>query len=276
MTGAHRVLPICYANRRHGSQPVLRSALLTILCALLLPVAAPAQPAACDAQLRAPTDHPYGYRLRNDRCEGVYVQEVGLATLLVASLTETYEDFDPRSGAGLRLSWSGPRDTEVWLRAHSLRRRFYYRMDALRPAGTTAYLWPTGLLAGLDLRRPELGVLAWVQHPLGGEERRVYLPLRIQQQAQPARSGRYQLVLVPGRELQEVFLWLAQVGEGGTLRPFIRAGEALAYGYYPADRGIAILLPPLAEPGIYYLELAAELASGAVITTTLHFYHDGG
>jgi hypothetical protein len=83
------------------------------------------------------------------------------------------------------------------------------------------------------------------------------------------------LVLVPGRELKEVFLSLATVQEGGEPRRFIRSGEALEYGYYPAGRGIGIQLPPLSEPGIYYVELAAELAGGGVITTTIHLYHGG-
>ena len=49
------------------------------LCAGLRPVA---QTTACDPLLEQPKTNPYGYRLRSDRCEGIYVQQVAGATLL--------------------------------------------------------------------------------------------------------------------------------------------------------------------------------------------------
>jgi hypothetical protein len=160
-----------------------------LLLALWVPASATSQQAGCDPTLRARADHPHGYRMRGDRCEGIYIQDVALATLLVASLTESYESFDPRRGGELHLAWSVPWPAAVQLRAYSLTRKLYYRMDTLQPAGRTTYLWPSGLLAALDITRPNLGVVAWMQHRFGDEYRPIYLPLQIRQAEEPAGAG---------------------------------------------------------------------------------------
>jgi hypothetical protein len=89
------------------------------------------------------------------------------------------------------------------------------------------------------------------------------------------RAGRYELLLVSGRELDEVFVHLARVRDDGTLMPAIRSGQALGYGYYPAGRGIPIPLSGLTTPGTYSVELGAELRGGGNVTEWLYFYHAG-
>jgi hypothetical protein len=243
------------------------------IVALTLAGTASAQTPTCDPDLPSSSTHPYGYRARGDRCEGVYIQEVGLATLLVSSLTESFEDFDPAHNQDLQLDWTGPRQGEVHIRAHGIGPRLYFRMDTTRAAGSASYRWPTGLLAGLGIRKPSLGVVAWTDQKLGPGTRRVYLPLRIRQRQEAARTGQYELRVVSGRELNEVFVHLARVRDDGTLMPAIRAGQALGYGYYPAGRGIPIPLSGLTTPGVYSVELGARLPGGENVTTWLYFYH---
>jgi hypothetical protein len=241
--------------------------------ALLLPVLASAQEHRCDPSLNAPAGHPYGYRLRGDRCEGIYVKEVGGTTLLVASLTESFEEHDLTSNHNLLVEWTAPEAGEVRLRTYSLRRKLYYRMDTVRPPGSTSYPWPLSMLAALNIPKRDIGVVGWTQYTVGKTERSVYVPLRISQQRQPLRSGHYQLVLLPSRELTEVFVTLAAVGADGDPAAFLQDGTALGYGFYPAERGITIPLANLQMPGIYYLELGATLQGGGVTTVALWFYH---
>jgi hypothetical protein len=229
----------------------------------------------CDPALAAPRDQPYGYRLRGDRCEGLYVEEVSLGTLLVASLTESYETFDPQKGGDLRLSWSPPGRLETRVRASGLQWRLYYRMDAVRPVGATSYVWPVGVLAGLNIQKADLGVVAWVQVKIAGEDKQVYVPLTIQQREPPVRSGRYRLSIVPGRELKELFLSLTTVNANGSLGRSIRSGEPLGFGYYPANHSTTIQLPSFVETGIYQVELAADLIGGGTATTIIYIYHRG-
>src|SRR5579863_1516285 len=66
---------------------------------------ASAQSSPCDPHLPQPAQDPYGYRLRGDRCEGVYIQEVSGAPLLVASWTESFADYDLTSRQQLAMEW---------------------------------------------------------------------------------------------------------------------------------------------------------------------------
>jgi hypothetical protein len=231
--------------------------------------------AHCDPLLPSSRDDPYGYRLREDRCEGIYIREVAGTTLLVASLIESLEDFNPAASQNLQLEWPALGDSSVRLRAQAFRHRLYYRMDSLRPAGNTSYTWSPNLLATFNLKKGELGVVARTQFKVGATNRDVYLPLRIRQQSKTSEGGNYQLVLLPGTELTEVYLNLAAVKSDGSLGNFLKKNQALGYGYYPAERKITITLPELKTRGIYYLGISATLSRGGSREERLWFYHRG-
>ncbi len=246
------------------------------------PVGAGAQE-PCDPRLVRPPGEPFGYGLRGDRCEGLYVREVaGSGGLLVASFTEPFEHFDfgpggsPGPGGSLHLEWTAPRNAEVRLRGFSLRRKLYYRMDTIRPPGTTTYVWSADVLASLKMRSQELAIVGWTSQALGGRTQEVYVPLRVGRQGPRPRSGRYLLVLLPGADLTEVFITLSTVGADGRAGAFLKRDEPLGYGYYPAERGITVPLPELKAPGIYQLQAGATLTRGGSAARSLLFYHPGG
>jgi hypothetical protein len=150
--------------------------LLIAFCAGSLAALLPAQNQPCDPQLKQASEDPNGYRSRGDRCEGVYFRGVGSTTLLIASLTESVEDFDVTTGKPLLIEWSAPEGAEVHIRARALRHRLYYQMDTVRPPGSGSYTWATSLLAKFNLRRNELSWLAWTSRAPGGAAQDVYVP----------------------------------------------------------------------------------------------------
>jgi hypothetical protein len=79
-----------------------------------------AQQNHCDPQLKQSSGASNGYRLRGDRCEGIYAKEVGSTTLLVASLVESVEDFNPASDRNLFVEWNAPGKADIRLRAQAL------------------------------------------------------------------------------------------------------------------------------------------------------------
>lgn len=245
---------------------------------LLLILAGP-MPAAdsehCDPHLESRADDPLGYRPRGDRCEGRYIQEVANTTLLVASFTESFEGYDLAVDHDLTVEWTPLGEEVVSLRAQALRPRLYYRMDARSSPGESFYHWPIHVLAGLDIASAELGVVGFNQQRVGNALREVHLPLRIRQQESAARSDAYRVVLLLGREFEEVYVSVARVGSDGEPADFLRDGERLGYGYYPAGRGTEFPISGLSEPGIYYLEIGAELEAGGTVSTAIWFHHPG-
>jgi hypothetical protein len=230
----------------------------------------------CDPALNEPNNDPYGYHLRGasrDRCEGIYMRDVAANPLLIASLTAWFEDFDPAAGADLTMEWRTPSDAGIRLRAYTLKHQVYYRMDSLRPAGSVSYVWQPGLLYTLDLRKKDLGLVAWTSHPVGKTKRDVYLPLRIRQRTAVGKFQGYQLLLLPGVELSEVFLSLAPVKSDGNPGTFLKTAQKLGYGYYPAEQSIPVTITEPKTPGIYYLKIGAKFRAGGSTTTEIWFYH---
>jgi hypothetical protein len=231
-----------------------------------------AAPSPCDPRLVQPGTDPNGYRLRGDRCEGVFVQPVaGSASLLVASFVETFAEFNPRTTSTLPLVWSPAQPSKpTLLRAYGLRRRQYYRMDAERPAGIRSYTWPATILGNLDLSRQFLGVLAWNEIDVGGQARRVYLPLAVG--ATPnAPGGSFELQLVAGTELTEVYLTLAAVSETGATRRTYWQRRRLGRSFYPAQQPITIPITGLEESGLHRLDIAVAQRDGGSANAEVWF-----
>jgi hypothetical protein len=264
-------------QRGSACRPCLMVVLLFLCLWLgegLLPALASAPKSPCDIALDQPAGNPYGYRLRGERCEGVYIQEVGSTTLLIASLTESFEDYVLASGKAVLIEWQQvPGHGGVRLRAQGLRRRLFYRMDAVRPSSSTSFTWPAEILTALEISRKDIGIVGSARLPVGQIERDVYVPLQIRQQRDPLRSGSYRLVLLPGVELTELFISLATVGADGRHHTALKDEEALGYGYYPAERPIEVAISNLKTPGIYHLEIGARLRAGGAFTVELWFYH---
>jgi hypothetical protein len=260
------------------SQPRLLSRALFLAIAGSLACTEPvlcAETQHCDPALKPPANDPYAYRLRGDRCEGIYIRDVAGSTLNIVALTESVENFSASTEADLQIEWSALPNAPVQLRAQALRPRLYYRMDSVRPAGTASYAWPPQLLRALKLGRNELGLLAWTARTIAGRARTLYLPLRVGQQKPLLRSTTYQLVLLPGVELDEVFVTLAPVTESGKREKPVIEDKPLERGYYPADKPLAIDLPALARQGLYEVEIGAQLRGSGVSATRLWLYGGG-
>ncbi len=228
----------------------------------------------CDPNLRQREQDSQGYRLRGDRCEGIYLQAVSGNSLLVASFTNSFEAFNPGSLDKLSLEWSSPANTPVRLRANALREKLYYQMDTTVAPGKAAYSWPGEVLNALHLSKPDIGVVGFIDYVVGGENRTIYLPLRIHEKARTPTHG-YELVLVPGSQLKEIFVSLAKVGPDGRPHTFLISDRPLRRGYYPAERGTLVEIPNPDSPGIYYLEIGATTMYGEPLTQQIWFYHDG-
>jgi len=244
------------------------------LLALALPSPSAGQAPTCDSMLLRHARGPQGYRLRGDRCEGIYVQQVAGTTLFVSSLTESFEEYDLTSGDPLKLRWSLPADSALRLQVRSVKRDVYYGMDTRRPRGSRSYEWPTSLLSSQRIRRRDIGVLGWTPYSLGSAQGSVYVPLRIGQRRPPAGQRRYDLVLFPSERLAEVFVTLIRLGASGEPVEFVRRNQPLRLGFYPAERPIVIRIDDLGPPGFYRAEITAILPdSAAVRVQPFWIYH---
>lgn len=236
---------------------------------------AAAQEGLCDPAIPLFEESDLGYRDRGDRCEGIYDKlEVSGSTLSVVSFTEGDVSYDPAE-APLEVTWPLGLDRPVRLRAKPLRPDLFYQMDTVQPATASSFVWPTDFLDTYEIR--EVAILGWAMVPLGGLELPVHLPLAIRQGEGTAEGGGYNLLVVPGVELSEIYVSIDHVDQGGKVDDTLLERHALEWGYYPADSGVSIPLPDLAEPGIYLVTLIAErLRDGIERPEQFWFYQPAG
>ena len=229
--------------------------------------------AACDSLVRTRATDPLHYRQRGDRCEGLYGQDVsGSSSLLVTSLVESFEAIDDTSSRPLLVEWTAPGKRAVTLRARSLKSGLFYRMDT-QPIAASAYRWPPDVLHALAITNADVGVTGTTDSIMGGVRREILVPLRIGHRSRPARAARYRMTVWPSVELSTVFLTVARAGANAQPVTYLQQDKDLAYGYYPAERGIDVRLPALAERGIYVVRIAATLKRGGSATSTVLLYH---
>jgi len=255
---------------------LLRSLLVV---AVMLPAGAAAfAQTHCDPALAQSTNHPYSYIQRGDRCEGVYIQAVGGTTLALLSFTASLGEIDIGSGRPLLLEWQAPpNDRDVQLRAQSMQRRLFYRMDTrIRPGGTR-YRWPTDGLAVVKLARGDLGLVGFTRMTIGGVEQEVLLPLSATQSTatRPGSAAAYTLLLRPAVGLSELYVSVAPLGPNDRAAHGIAPGRELGYGLYPADALIEVPIDAPRERGLYAVQLGARLRSGGSTTLQFVFYHAG-
>ena len=216
----------------------------------------------CDSnllQLAAPVN---GYRLRGDRCEGVYARQVAGTTLFLSSFTETCEKYDLTADDPLIIRWAAPADSGIQLRAETIKAGRYYRMDTRAAPRDSVYRWPNRILSSERLARSDLGVLGWTRITLGGRRRVAYVPLAVTQKSSPTACGPLQVAFSTETRLIEVLVSLAQLDSTGAEIRVIKKDEPLNRGFYPAGSPILISLrrADLAASGLYALKVSATLS----------------
>jgi hypothetical protein len=262
------------AGARIAAIPMKPRAALAAALALAA-VTASAQGDLCDPALKGKEDqrNPNAYRLRADRCEGIFIQEVAaVGNLLVASLTASMQGFTPDPAKPIDVEWKAPGPGKLSLRAYSLRPRFYYRMDTTLDAPSGVFHWQSGILATYALKASEVGLVGWTSYVVAGRTLDpVYVPVGVRETKSSAWPLSYRLVVVPPADLKKMYLTVSHLTPSGTLEKPLREGE-LGYGYYPANGAVKIDLANLPVTGTYLVQLAAERKDGADTVTKFWFY----
>lgn len=221
--------------------------------------------ADCDPGLPINEADNLAYHERGERCEGVFVKQLGGEVLRIAELAKALNDFTPDINTPWMISWPKVATSNVQLRAISLRERLYYRMDTVRAGDTPPFKWPTDVLAdpALNLSRSEIAISGWIYHTLrDGKEINLYLPIVVTPEA-TANTAKdvYNLIILPGFQLDQAYFTLRNYDDE-EIGPTIKNEEELLY--YPSDRPITIKLgpPDIAPSHEYYFTVSARITGG--------------
>ena len=223
---------------------------------VLLPASAAAACPRSDAL--APKDVRTQYRLRGDRCEGIYAKPVSTTSRprIVGFHRQAFPNtaFTTTPTTSLTLLVRKPA-SGVSIRAVSLRPRTYYAMDTDLPPGRSSYAWQTSILSSpqLALSADELGVVACDNLCLMQPATR-YFPVELAIPASRVRNSGYVLIFQSEASIERATLTL-QDAAGKTVVQRVLSSRYV--GSWPIPVGIG-----QPEPGSYRVRLAAEASDG--------------
>ncbi|HSS75481.1 MAG TPA: hypothetical protein VLV54_01935 [Thermoanaerobaculia bacterium] len=251
-----------------------------VVIVLLISICSPSRPAGaesfCDPNIPPSKPGATTYRMRGDRCEGIFAQQVSSPHLEIRSLVGSFPTFDPKKDSELVLVWKVPPGSkaDVQLRAFSFKPGTYYRMDTRVHADHSAFHWPTDLLDSEGLGRADLGLLAWTEsNEPEGTKTQVYLPLSTGTGAAKTKDG-YTVTFLPSTRLSEVHVKISRLGgQGGA--PAVVRDDKLIDDYYAPSEPKAFPTGKLGPAGFYRVILTALPKTGNPIVQDFELYHSG-
>ncbi len=173
----------------HGFLVSLKTLARPLLLLLFPFVSLRAQTPACDS-LRPVQGSQSQYKDRGNRCEGLYVADVGTLTLEILSLTQSDISFSLNPGEVLRVS--APASTaNLHLRAVAKPPKTYYRLDASLAPGATLN-WPVdAVLLPENIGSSRIGIFAFREEGT----QRIFVPVRVSSSAPSDRSASHPTLL---------------------------------------------------------------------------------
>jgi hypothetical protein len=205
-------------------------------------------------------DSQSGYQKRGDRCEGLYVANVGAHSLAAMSFSLGKIRFELNPSVQLQVSAPG-QTQPVNVRAMALPPKTYYRMDAALPAGATL-VWPVrDVLLRENLSDSRIGIFAWK----GPDGAKTLIPVRVVPQGAAVRPAAPFLTIEASFDAQKV-KWRSAPARNDGCQPFGPWQDAIQRPV-TASWPIAIDLKEL-PAGVHCLETAVQ-SGGSTTWETL-------
>jgi hypothetical protein len=201
-----------------------------------------------------------GYQQRGDRCEGLYVANVGAHSLTAKSFSFGKIRFDLEPAVVLQVSVPGQKEA-VNIRAVAIPPKTYYRMDAPLAAGKTMR-WPVrDVLLRENLSDSRIGIFAWK----GPDTAKTLMPVRVIAQKQAVTSAAPFLTIQASFDAQLV-KWRSAPARADGCQAFGPWQNAIQHPV-TASWPIAINLATL-PTGVHCLETVAQ-SGGSTTWETL-------
>jgi hypothetical protein len=186
--------------------------LFVLLCCGFLPSSLRAQQLKCDSLHPLPGSTS-AYKNRGNRCEGLYVAEVGSRSIDIISFTAGSINYDLNSRSPLKVTALG-NSPSVNIRAVAVTPRTYYRMDTVLQKGATL-VWPiTDVLFPEHLAANRIGIFGWS----GPEVSKTFIPTRVASEhvpATPASNGHIMLLAQTSFDADSIkWRWARSQGTG--------------------------------------------------------------
>ena len=262
------------ASPHFSASPRIPSRVLLIVTMFIASSAVISANSLCRLPIVPNTDD--GYRMRGNRCEGIYAREVATHSMVITSLTSNFDELPQRSTYRIRLSWPAGAHGTLHIAGRGHRYGAHYALDTVVDAATSTFSWPAQILIKRNFRRTNLGFLAWQESASNGNSTKHYLPLRVSLQSSPNDrpsdpDAVHTIAFRPGARFSRMYSTLERLCEGDVRTVFERTEIGLRY--YSTEK---VLYPITLSgpPGLYRLTIEPQRDDGVYSTPlVVSFWH---
>lgn len=208
----------------------------------------------CDKGLK-PIPGNLGYKLRGDRCEGLYEAYVSAENFEIISLLKGELHFDLQPGTRLEVSADDAKKIKepIHLRARGVAPKTYYRMDADLPSDRPL-IWPVDdVLLPAGLNANTIGIYGWIS---SGTDK-TFVPLRVIQQAKNSGQQTDGVVELKIRSAADIKNLIWRTIREGELYPEPPKWQKIKRDFVFAGEVVNIHLP-VDLTGIFYVQVTAK------------------
>ena len=146
-------------------------------------------------------------------------------------------------------------------------------MDTSLASNAGRFEWPLTVLAGLNLGREDLGIVAWSKIKVGSKDHDVYIPVDVAQQSVAGLASGLSIVLWSGVQLTSLNCKIFSIGDDGLAINLVLSHD-IKDPYYPPGRPIPLklkdLTSKLVRDSVYRVDVVAD-SSGGLLSTQLYF-----
>ena len=223
-----------------------------LLCCWLVPGSLNAQELKCDSVRPLPSSSS-AYKNRGNRCEGLYVADVGSRSIDIISFTVGSVRYDLNSKSALKVS-AVANSPSVNVRAVAITPKTYYRMDTFVQRGAML-VWPVkDVLLPEHLTDNRIGIFGWT----GAENSKIFVPVKVATEHAPPPTplNDHAILLTQTSFEADSIKWRWARAQGSSCSAFGRWDDAI-HNPITANSPVKIDFSKLSR-GVDCVELAAR------------------
>lgn len=247
---------------------------LVITCVFFIITTGSAAAQHCDASIQGVSDHPFGYRIRGDRCEGIYWEprsDIGVIALV--SLVTLPKKLSSTPAGQIKLYWKTPSfasSTQQHVRASSLSDKIFYRLDADRPTTSQSFAWPLKIIKKIELPLDEIGFLVMSNLQIGAIGWQAYIPVSVSQPVEQGIHPQIEMILVSDSIVKDISWRRYKLSDDGTPSSLLDKG-LIEETFYSGEL-IKVILPARSDTLASYIEInAVSLSVDAIMPPSTQF-----
>jgi hypothetical protein len=233
----------------------------------------------CDDQISIPKDHPFAYKNRGDRCEGIYIKKISGYGGSIVSFLKIGKKVKSKNNNNVYLYWDIPKepsifkDKIVYIEAKSINQRIPYRMDT-QISSNNYYEWKTDIIEYYKLDFTEICIKAIMRNNDEKKIKKIIIPLELCDDSKVRNfKDKYEIKILSDKTISKALLSIVKTNSNGELLNVAYNNLKVISSEKPYRALYPINFRLNTNSGFYFFNIGLEYESGDFDSIDGYFYH---